>query len=130
MMGFKIIRAPRRVTWLMGAAFAFALCAAPAHAQRHNPAYDEITETGGAIADCAGVVAAHGGLNPITHPHNGVEGAWPALLSTLLTRLHVEPGLQGMTGRYAASAARTYWAGRPRAARAAAANRCQARFGA
>jgi hypothetical protein len=109
--------------------FALALCAAPAHAQRDNPAYDEITETGGALADCAGAVAAQGGLNPVTHPHGGVQGQWPALLSAILTRLHVEPGLQGMTGRYAASAARTYWAARPRAARLAAANRCRDRFG-
>lgn len=106
---------------------AFSVTAA-AHAQRNNPAYDDITETGAALADCAGAVAAQGGLNPVTHPHIGAEGEWPTLLSTILTRLHVEPGLQGMTGRYAASAARSYWAGRPRAARAAAANRCRNRF--
>jgi hypothetical protein len=100
-----------------------------AHAQRHNPAYDDITEQGGDLADCAGAVAAQGGLNPVTHPHDGDDGEWDALLSAILTRLHTEPGLQGMTGRYAASAARTYWAGRSRAARAAAANRCRTRFG-
>lgn len=102
---------------------------ASAQAQRNNPAYDEITAQGADLAECAGIVSAQAGLNPVTHPHSGVEGEWPTLLSTLLTRLHVEPGLQGMTGRYAASAARTFWQGRPRAARATAANRCRDRFG-
>lgn len=116
--------------WLAAALFALALCfVAPAQAQRHNPAYDDITEQGAALADCAGAVAAQGGLNPLEHPLSGSDGEWGVLLSGVLTRLHVEPGLQGMTGRYAASAARAYWAGRPRAARAAAAQRCRGHFG-
>lgn len=107
------------------AALAFPLSA---QAQRNNPAYDDITEQGAALADCAGAVAAQGGLNPLTHPE-GASGDWAPALTSILTRLHVEPGLQGMTGRYAASAARAYWAGRPRAARTAAATRCRDRFG-
>jgi len=93
-----------------------------AHAQRDNPAYDEITERGNDLADCAGAIAAQDGLNPVTHPH-GAD-----VLGSILARLHTEPGLQGMTGRYAASAARAYWAGRTRAARAAKANSCRERF--
>jgi hypothetical protein len=107
------------------AALAFS---AAAHAQ-YRPAYDDITEQGQDLAECAGIVAAQGGLNPVTHPHSGAEGEWPALLSAILVRLHVEPGLQGMSGRYAASAARTFWAARPRAARQVAADRCHDRFG-
>lgn len=116
---------------MIAASLCLAALASPAFAQapRNNSAYDEITEQGGDLAECAGIVAAQSGLNPVTHPHSGVEGEWPALLSSILTRLHAEPGLQGMTGRYAASAARTYWAGRPRAVRTAAANRCRDRFG-
>ena len=110
--------------WLAALSFT-----AAAHAQRHNPAYDDITEQGGALADCAGAVAAQAGLNPVTHPHSGGEGEWGVLLSSIMMRLHTEPGLQGMTGRYAASAARTYWAGRSPAARRFAAERCHDRFG-
>jgi len=94
-----------------------------AQAQRHNPAYDDITEQGNDLADCAGAIAAQDGLNPVTHAH-GAD-----VLGSILARLHAEPGLQGMTGRYAASAARTYWASRPRAARAAKAANCRERFG-
>jgi hypothetical protein len=39
-----------------------------------------------------------------------------------------EEGVEGMTGRYAASAAKGFWAEQPAAERAAAANECRARF--
>ncbi len=115
--------------WMIGALAALALCAfaAPAEAQ-YRPAYDDITEQGGDLAECAGIVSAYAGLNPLTHPE-GAGGEWHDLLTTILARLYTEPGLQGMTGRYAASAARAYWAGRPRARREAAARACQDRFG-
>lgn len=115
--------------WMIGALCALGVCAlaAPAEAQ-YRPAYDDITEQGGDLAECAGIVSAHAGLNPLSHP-DGAGGDWHDLLTTILARLHTEPGLQGMTGRYAASAARAYWAGRPRARREAAARICQDRFG-
>ena len=84
------------------AALALSLCAAGAASAQYRPAYDDITETGHELANCAGAVAAREGLNPVTHAH-GAD-----LLGVILARLHVEPGLQGMTGRYAASAARAY----------------------
>ena len=40
----------------------------------------------------------------------GASGAWTPVLGVILTRLNREPGVEGMTGRYAASAARSFWA--------------------
>jgi hypothetical protein len=99
-----------------------ALIASPAAAQdtRVSLAQD--------LSSCAGVVAAVGNLNVLTHP-SGASGEWADVLTHILTRLNVEPGLEGMTGRYAASAAMDFWREQPRARREAAANTCRERFG-
>ena len=104
---------------------AAAMFCSPALAQSPN---DEIGPQGQALANCAGAVAAQGGLDVLAYP-SGASGEWAGLLGAILARLNVEPGLEGMTGRYAASAARGFWAGRPRAQREAVVNQCLDRFG-
>jgi hypothetical protein len=59
----------------------------------------------------------------------GATGEWAPVLAAIIEALNREPGVEGMTGRYAASAARSYWAERPRSEREAAAGQCRARFG-
>lgn len=80
------------------------------------------------LSSCAGAVAAVGNLDVVTHPQ-GANGEWADVLTRILARLNTEPGVEGMTGRYAGSAARDFWRERPRAEREAAANRCRERFG-
>ena len=80
------------------------------------------------LSSCAGAVAAVGDLNVVTHPQ-GASGEWAPVLTRILERLNTEPGVEGMTGRYAGSAAKDFWSERPRAEREAAANRCRDRFG-
>jgi hypothetical protein len=80
------------------------------------------------LSSCAGAVAAVGNLDVLTHPNNA-SGEWSDVLTRILTRLSTEPGVEGMTGRYAASAARSFWAEQPRGEREAAANQCRDRFG-
>ena len=80
------------------------------------------------LSSCAGAVAAVGDLNVVTHPQ-GASGEWAPVLTRILERLNTEPGVEGMTGRYAGSAAKDFWSDRPRAEREAAANRCRDRFG-
>lgn len=79
------------------------------------------------LSNCAGAVAAVGNLDVVRYPL-GAEGAWSEVLGRILERLNVEPGVEGMTGRYAASAARDFWREQSAAEREAAANRCRERF--
>lgn len=80
------------------------------------------------LSSCAGAVAAVGNFNVLTHP-TGASGEWASVLTRILERLSTEPGVEGMTGRYAASAAKDFWNDQPRAERQAAANTCRERFG-
>lgn len=96
--------------------------AAPAAAQ------DGFSDRAQGLANCAGAVAAFGGLDVLTYP-GGASGEWAPLLGRILEALNREEGLEGMTGRYAASAARAYWAEQPRSVREAEANACRERFG-
>ncbi|MBL8548315.1 MAG: hypothetical protein JNL81_17780 [Hyphomonadaceae bacterium] len=103
------------------AAFAAAmLSVAPAQAQSGSSAQD--------LSYCAGAIAAHGNLDVLTYPQ-GATGEWAPALGRILEALNREEGVEGMTGRYAASAAKGYWLEQPARARAAAANECRARFG-
>lgn len=103
----------------MIAAFAIVI-AGPAHAQARSSAQDP--------SYCAGAVAAYGGLDVLTYPQ-GATGEWAPVLGRILEALNREEGVEGMTGRYAASAAKGYWLEQPVRARATAANQCRARFG-
>jgi hypothetical protein len=105
------------------AAALVALLACPAAAQ------DPSASLAQDLSNCAGAVAAVGNLDVLTYPR-GASGEWSAVLGRILERLNTEPGVEGMTGRYAASAARSFWAEQPRAEREAAANACRDRFGA
>jgi hypothetical protein len=107
---------------VLAAAFVSALMGAPAAAQ------DPSASLAQDLSSCAGAVAAVGNLDVLTHPRD-VTGEWAPVLTRILERLNTEPGVEGMTGRYAASAARSFWVERPQAEREAAANRCRDRFG-
>ena len=100
------------------------LLAAPAHAQG-----DPNASLAQDLSSCAGAVAAFGNLEVVAYP-NGASGEWADVLGRILARLNVEPGVEGMTGRYAASAARDFWREQSRSRQEAAANRCRERFGA
>ncbi|HVK80965.1 MAG TPA: hypothetical protein VM915_10140 [Verrucomicrobiae bacterium] len=100
-------------------AFAFA---APAKAQ--DPAASLAQD----LTNCAGAIAAHANIDVLTYPR-GASGAWADVLGGIIDAMNREEGVQGMSGRYAASAARAYWAEQPSATREAAANECRARFG-
>lgn len=102
---------------------AAALLAAPSHAQTER----RVSQVQ-ALSSCAGAVAAHGNLDIITYPE-GATGELAPLLGAILARLNVEPNVEGMTGRYAASDARRYWADQSSRRREAAVNRCRTRFG-
>lgn len=80
------------------------------------------------LSNCAGAVAAYGGFDVVSYPA-GATGEWGRFLGVLIERMRTEPGIEGMTGRYAASAARSHWREQPRAAQEAEANACRARFG-
>ena len=108
-----------RNTILATAALA-ALSVSSAHAQNASQAQD--------LTSCAGAVAAVGGIDVLAYPR-GAVGEWAEFFGFLVQRMNVEPGVEGMTGRYAASAARAFWAERPRAERQAAADACRTRFG-
>jgi len=96
-----------------------ALMSAPAQAQNASMAQD--------LSNCAGAVAAVGNLDVLTYPR-GATGEWSLVLGRILDALNVEEGVEGMTGRYAASAAKGFWLEQPAADRTAAANQCRARF--
>lgn len=110
----------RRV--LAAAFITTALTATPAVAQDPNASQAQD------LSYCAGAVAAVGDLDVLTHPR-GASGEWAGVLTRILTRLNTEPGVEGMTGRYAASAAKDFWREQPAAEREAAANACRDRFG-
>lgn len=80
------------------------------------------------LANCAGAVAAFADLDVISYP-DGAEGEWAPVLGAILDGLNREPGVEGMTGRFAASAARSHWDEQPEEEQEAAANACRARFG-
>lgn len=101
---------------------AFALIASSAHAQ------DTEASQAQDLSHCAGAVAAAGNLDVVNFPR-GASGEWADLLGRILERLNREPGVEGMTGRYAASAAKDFWREQPAAERAAAANTCRTRYG-
>jgi hypothetical protein len=102
------------------AALAAGALSTPAHAQNASQAQD--------LSLCAGAVAAVGNLDVLTYPR-GASGEWANLLGIILDRLNREEGVEGMTGRYAASAAKGFWQEQPAADRTAAANQCRSRFG-
>lgn len=99
-----------------------ALAAAPARAQ--SPEASQAQD----LTNCAGAVAALGGYDVVTFAGNE-SNEWGPLLARLVERMNREPGIEGMTGRYAASAARGYWAERPRTEQQAQAQSCRERFG-
>jgi hypothetical protein len=106
------------------ALLAFAAAAAPCAAA----AQDEFPDRAQRLASCAGAVAAYGGLDVLEYP-SGASGEWAPLLGAILEQLNREEGLEGMTGRDAANAARAFWRGRPRAAQEARVADCRTRFG-
>jgi hypothetical protein len=81
-----------------------------------------------ALTLCAGAISAHRNIDVLTYPR-GASGEWADVLGRILAQLNTMEGVEGMTGRYAASAARSYWNEQPRAARETAANDCRTRFG-
>lgn len=104
----------------MVAALGAAALGTPAQAQNASMAQD--------LSNCAGAVAAVGNLDVLTYPR-GASGEWAPLLGRILDALNREEGVEGMTGRYAASAAKGFWQEQPAAERTAAANQCRTRFG-
>ncbi|MEQ1489838.1 MAG: hypothetical protein ABL932_04750 [Terricaulis sp.] len=104
---------------MLAALGAAALISAPAQAQNASMAQD--------LSNCAGAVAAVGNLDVLTYPR-GATGEWSLVLGRILEALNVEEGVEGMTGRYAASAAKGFWLEQPAADRSAAASQCRARF--
>ncbi len=103
-------------------ALAVSILAAPVQAQ--SPEASQAQD----LSNCAGAVAALANLDVMSRQHSG-GGAWAIVLDEILAALNREPGVEGMTGRYAASAARAFWVERPRAEQEEAANRCRARYG-
>ena len=69
------------------------------------------------LTNCAGAVAAHAGIDVLAYPR-GASGEWADVLGGIIEAMNREEGVQGMTGRYAASAARDRCSPRPRAHRA------------
>ena len=104
----------------VAAALGVVALSAPAQAQNASMAQD--------LSNCAGAVAPVGNLDVLTYPR-GASGEWAPLLGRILDALNREEGVEGMTGRYAASAAKGFWQEQPAAERTAAANQCRTRFG-
>ncbi len=104
------------------AALACALIAAPAAAQQ-SPDASQAQD----LSLCAGAVAAVGNLDVINYPR-GANGEWASVLGRILEQLNREEGVEGMTGRYAADAAKGYWREQSAAERQAAANACRDRY--
>lgn len=108
--------------WKASAAVLFAAAmSAPAAYAQEGPSISAVTM-------CAGAIAAHANLNVLTYPR-GASGEWADVLGRLLTQLNTMEGVEGMTGRYAASAARSHWLEQSSADRRAAATQCRERFG-
>ncbi len=95
-----------------------------------TPAYPQSPEASQAqdLTNCAGAVAALGRYDVLTFAGNE-NNEWGAVLMRIMAAMNREPGVEGMTGRYAASAAKGYWAERPRAEQEAQAQSCRERFG-
>ncbi|MGQ0533372.1 MAG: hypothetical protein ACT4OF_11875 [Caulobacteraceae bacterium] len=106
---------------MLAALAAAALLSAPAQAQSPGASLAQD------LSNCAGAVAAHANLDVLNYPR-GATGEWAPVLGVILEAMNHEEGIEGMTGRYAASAAKGFWAEQPTAERAAAANACRARF--
>lgn len=104
----------------IAAALAVGALSTPAHAQNASMAQD--------LSVCAGAVAAVGNLDVLTYPQ-GASGEWAPLLGRILEALNREEGVEGMTGRYAASAAKGFWLEQSARERTAAANECRTRYG-
>ncbi|MGD9979773.1 MAG: hypothetical protein AB7H66_13405 [Hyphomonadaceae bacterium] len=104
---------------MLAALAAVALISTPAQAQNASQAQD--------LSNCAGAVAAAGNLDVLSYPR-GASGEWADVLGRILERLNREEGVEGMTGRYAASAAKAFWQDQSAAERTAAANACRTRF--
>ena len=79
-----------------------------------------------ALIDCAGAIAAEGGLDPIADPSTG--SAAENTYFTVLALMDKEPGLEGAAGREAARIARDAWMAKPAEQRTARAVECMARF--
>lgn len=109
---------------LAGMIAAAALLAGAAQAQTQSPDASLAQD----LSSCAGAVAAHANLDVLGYPRNAT-GDWTPVLSAILERLNREEGVEGMTGRYAASAAKDFWREQSAAEREAAATACRARFG-
>lgn len=107
----------------VAAALVSALVSTSAIAQEQDPAASQAQD----LTNCAGAVAAEGNLDVLTYPR-GASGDWAPVLGAILTRLNREPGVEGMTGRYAASAARSFWAEQTPSERTAAAEQCRTRY--
>ncbi len=104
---------------ILAALTAAAVSSASAQAQSASSAQE--------LSYCAGAVAAHADLDVLSYPR-GASGEWAPVLGRILEALNREAGVEGMTGRYAASASKGYWEEQPAAQRTAAANECRARF--
>jgi hypothetical protein len=104
------------------AALACALLAAPADAQQ-SPDASQAQD----LSLCAGAVAAVGNLDILNYPR-GASGEWGPVLGRILERLNREEGVEGMTGRYAANAAKEYWGDQSSSERQAAATACRERY--
>jgi hypothetical protein len=107
---------------ITAAALAAALIASPASAQDPNASQAQD------LSLCAGAVAAVGNLDVVAYPR-GASGEWADVLGRILDRLNREEGVEGATGRYAASAAKDYWREQSASEREAAANACRQRYG-
>lgn len=112
------------MTLIRTAIVAAALLAAPSAFAQQSPEASQAQD----LSLCAGAVAAVGNLDVVNYPR-GASGEWSDLLGAILERLNREEGVEGMTGRYAASAAKDYWREQSASERQAAANRCRERFG-
>jgi hypothetical protein len=108
---------------ILAALLTGALISAPALAQQSPEA--SLAQD---LSSCAGAVAAVGNLDVVNYPR-GASGEWAPLLGNILDALNREEGVEGMTGRYAASAAKDFWREQFAREREAAANECRARFG-
>jgi hypothetical protein len=110
----------------LAASLALAALAVPGGAAAQED--EGFSERAQRLASCAGAVAAYSGFNVLEYPA-GAEGDLAPLLGAILEQLNRERGLEGMTGRDAANAARAYWAGRSRSALEARISDCRTRFG-
>src|SRR5262245_42647649 len=101
-----------------------AFFATPVRAQTPSPSASLAQD----LSSCAGAIAAQANVDVLTYAPGGAHELAP-LLDAVLARLSVEPGVEGMTGRYAAADARRFWADQSARRRQAAINQCRTRFG-